>query len=131
MPYQQVVQKLRQKGLAAIRFEKEGNSRFRDCVTICRGGKLLFERYCYGEAASLVFCLWAKTVLADGTVEWNYAATEYSQKYEAPTRITGKEGDALLFDEKPALWQPAREYKTYPKAGLNGPVMLLRNLFKK
>ena len=58
------------KGCAALCYEREGNTKFRDRVTVFYDGKLVFERFCWGEAAGLVFAAWADGVGADGTIQW-------------------------------------------------------------
>ena len=37
------------------RYEKELETHFRDCLLFYLDGRIKFERYCYGEAACLVF----------------------------------------------------------------------------
>lgn len=37
------------------RYEKELETHFRDCLLFYLDGRIRFERYCYGEAACLVF----------------------------------------------------------------------------
>lgn len=59
MDFRHIIEDLKKGKIAARRFEKSGNNKFRDLVTVCSNGKLRFERYCYGEAASLVCTLWA------------------------------------------------------------------------
>lgn len=115
---QEVIQDLRAKKLAGVRFEREGRSRFRDCVIVAKNGKLGFERYCYGEAASLVCSFWATGVQPDGTIDWDYSTTDYSGKTEAPQKVTGVSRDALLFDDKEARWLPKTPYKSLPQAGV-------------
>ena len=41
------------------RYEKELETHFRDCMLFYLDGRIRFERYCYGEAACLVFSVWA------------------------------------------------------------------------
>ena len=40
------------------RYEKELETHFRDCMLFYLDGRIRFERYCYGEAACLVFSVW-------------------------------------------------------------------------
>ena len=42
------------------RYEKELETHFRDCMLFYLDGRIRFERYCYGEAACLVFSVWAR-----------------------------------------------------------------------
>lgn len=48
------------------RYEKELETHFRDCMLFYLDGRIRFERYCYGEAACLVFSVWAHGFDADG-----------------------------------------------------------------
>ena len=41
---------------------------FRDCLLFYLDGRIRFERYCYGEAACLVFSVWAHGFDADGNI---------------------------------------------------------------
>lgn len=129
MDFNTIVQDIRAQKLAACRFEEEGHHRFRDCVYIGRNGKIMFERYSYGEAASLVFGLRAKGIETDGTLLWDYGAISYSGKYEAPKQLTGYTDGALQFDGKPALWPVAARLKTLPQLGLGGVKMVFARLF--
>ena len=47
------------------RYEKELETHFRDCLLFYLDGRIRFERYCYGEAACLVFSAWAHGFDAD------------------------------------------------------------------
>lgn len=129
MDFSKVVEDMRWDRLAARRFEKEGHSRYRDCVYVARNGKIFFERYCYGEAASLVFGLKAKEVQPDGTIIWEPGKASYERPEEAPQKLSGYVNGALQFDDKPALWISEAEMKTYPAAGLTGVRMFFHRLF--
>ena len=79
-----------------IRYQQDGRHAFRDRVTVYYDGKVLFERFCYGESAGLVFTMWAEETAEDGTILWNYAACPNSHKTEAPKQLTGGDERALL-----------------------------------
>ena len=49
------------------RYEKELETHFRDCLLFYLDGRIRFERYCYGEAACLVFSVWAHGLTLTGT----------------------------------------------------------------
>ena len=61
------------------RYEKELETHFRDCMLFYLDGRIRFERYCYGEAACLVFSVWgtASTLTANccGTGNRNLKAS--------------------------------------------------------
>lgn len=48
------------------RYEKELETHFRDCLLFYLDGRIRFERYCYGEAACLVFSVWATALTQMG-----------------------------------------------------------------
>ncbi|MDL2324212.1 hypothetical protein LJC61_03550 [Ruminococcaceae bacterium OttesenSCG-928-A16] len=124
MDFAPVIDEIKQGKLAGRRFEKEGHGKFRDCVTVYRNNKLKFERYCYGEAASLVCVLWAAVPAANQPILWDTSASDYSGKTEAPQQLTGIEGGKLLLDGKATPWAPEKDYKTAPDAGLGRLAML-------
>lgn len=123
-----VLAALRQSGLAAMRYEQEGHSRFRDCLIVCRNGRLLFQRLSYGEAASLVFEMWADEVTPQGGIVWHSKNVAYSGKQEAPAAFTTYNGKALVLDGKTRRWLPVAPYKTFAKAGLGALAMLWQRL---
>ena len=111
--------------VAGMRYEKEGNQRFRDVLTICRNGRALFERYCYGEAAGLVCVLAGAVDAQSGEICWapegraNEAALA-----EAPRVLTGVEDGKLRFDGGRFLWAPAGTVRAERRAGLSRPAVL-------
>lgn len=131
MDFTPVIARLKQKKLAACRYEMEGHRKFRDCVTVCRNGKLLFERFNYGEAASLTFSMWAKGLNADGTIGWDYDSTKDKGRDEAPRLLTSVQNNAeeLIFDEGRYKWLPARDLRSMPSAGLGGFTMFFLRIF--
>ena len=53
------------------RYEKALETHFRDCMLFYLDGRIRFERYCYGEAACLVFSVWGHGIDADGKLQWD------------------------------------------------------------
>ncbi len=125
MDFTPIIEELQQQGLAGRRYEQEGHSRYRDCLTVCRSGRLLLERYCYGEAAGLVARLWAEQPEAGGSIAW-----EASHFDDLPKALTAIEGKALRLDEKKRLWQPQEDLRRIKgeKSGLLG---FFQNLAKR
>lgn len=115
MDFSQVFEDLKDAKLAARRYEREGHAKFRDCVTVVKGGKLLFERFCWGEAASLTFGM-KGTPMPDGSIEWQTPVGSYSAADEAPKQLTGYENGAMFFDNIPKKWLCECEMKKRPKA---------------
>lgn len=125
MDFNAIIDDLTQHKLAARRYEKAQHSKFRDMVTVCRNGKLRFERFCYGEAAGSVCVLWANGLTADGQIDWDMAKCLYSGKEEAPKELTAVQDGALEFDGKGRLlWEAKEDFKTLPEAGLGRLNML-------
>lgn len=83
------------------RYEKEMETHFRDCLLFYLDGRIRFERYCYGEAACLVFSTWAKGFDADGRILWEKEPEFESQRSALPRVLTDiqEEGTALQFDK--------------------------------
>ncbi|WOC32515.1 MULTISPECIES: hypothetical protein [Caproicibacterium] len=91
----------------ANRYERNrGPWRFRDCLLLYYDGRVRLERSCYGEAAGLVFTVWAERVEDDGSLQWQGlpAAAEH-----VPQQITALKDGALYLDEKPAAWNITEE----------------------
>jgi hypothetical protein len=70
------------------RYEKELETHFRDCLLFYLDGRIRFERYCYGEAACLVFSVWAHGFDADGNILWDREPEFESQKTAIPRVLT-------------------------------------------
>lgn len=125
-----IVAAVRADKLAGRAWEKGGApGKFRDRVTVYRDGKVLFERFCYGEAAGRVCALWAPGADEAGRILWDYGACAYSGKDEAPKALTGAGRGALVFDGKPVLWQPAADLPTDPANGYGALRMFFARLF--
>ena len=63
-------------------------------------GRIRFERYCYGEAACLVFSVWAHGFDNDGKILWDKEPEFESQRSALPRVLTDVQegGTALQFD---------------------------------
>ena len=86
--------------LCGRRYEKELETHFRDCLLFYIDGRIRFERYCYGEAACLVFSLWARGFGSDGGILWNKEPEFEVDQKAIPRVLTDiqEDGDALQFD---------------------------------
>lgn len=125
MTFEACVKSAKEQKLAGIRYEKSGRHHFRDRVTVYRDGKILFERFCYGEAAGLVFSMWGR---GEGeSAIWDYDSCAVSAKTEAPREITGGNETSLLFDGKQWTWGVEALLKTDSANGYG----LFRTLFGK
>ena len=85
--------------LCGCRYEKELETHFRDCLLFYIDGRIRFERYCYGEAACLVFSLWANGLDETGKILWvKEPEFEVDQK-AIPRVITDVQVKTEEFDE--------------------------------
>ena len=82
------------------RYEKELETHFRDCMLFYLDGRIRFERYCYGEAACLVFSVWAHGFDADGNILWDREPEFESQKTAIPRVLTDiqEDGDNFVLE---------------------------------
>lgn len=82
------------------RYEKEMETHFRDCLLFYLDGRIRFERYCYGEAACLVFSAWAHGFDDQGRILWDKEPEFESQRSALPRVLTNvmESGTALQFD---------------------------------
>ncbi len=129
MSVQQIAEKsFVPRGLAALCYEKEGNTKFRDRVTLFYDGRLLFERFCWGEAAGLVFAAWAEKVEPDGTIRWKQPLDAAVKPGDLPTAIASADRQALTFDQASARWLLEAEKKSDPAHGYGGMKVLLGRL---
>lgn len=82
------------------RYEKEWETHFRDCLLFYIDGRIKFERYCYGEAACLVFSVWASGLDAEGRILWDREPEFETDQKALPRQLTDvqEEGRALQFD---------------------------------
>lgn len=100
MYIQNLLSELEQTQNAGIRYQVPRWLPFRDRVTFYRDGKILFERFCYGESAGLIFTMWGSANAADDALEWDYESCADSKKTEAPKKLCACEDGALFFDDK-------------------------------
>lgn len=86
--------------LCGRRYEKELETHFRDCLLFYLDGKIRFERYCYGEAAGLVFGVWARGFDEEDNILWDNVPDFEMARKALPHRLTDVEenGNALQFD---------------------------------
>lgn len=96
------------------RYEKELETHFRDCMLFYIDGRIRFERYCYGEAACLVFSVWASGLDADGKILWEQEPEFESQQKAIPRVLTDVQegGTALQFDGARKRYLQTEEFDT-------------------
>lgn len=115
------------------RYEKELETHFRDCLLFYLDGRIKFERYCYGEAACLVFSVWGRGLDADGRILWEKEPEFDTDQKALPRRLTDvqENGDALQFDSARKRYVKTVEFDTDKMNGYSRfKVFLLRQRTK-
>lgn len=86
--------------VCATVYKREYQMDFQDCLFFYIDGKIRFERACYGEAAGLVFEVWASGFDQDGFIQWIDKPKYDSFVAALPTQLTDIQdnGNALQFD---------------------------------
>ena len=114
------------------RYEKELETHFRDCLLFYRDGRIRFERYCYGEAACLVFSVWAHGFDAEGKILWDKEPEFESQRSALPRVLTDvqESGNALQFDGARKRYCKTEEFESDKRNGYNRWKVFWMNLKK-
>lgn len=101
------------------RYERELETHFRDCLLFYIDGRIRFERYCYGEAACLVFSVWAHGFDDDGKILWDKEPEFETDQKAIPRVLTDiqDEGSALQFDGQRKRFVKTEELETDPANG--------------
>ena len=96
------------------RYEKELETHFRDCLLFYLDGRIRFERYCYGEAACLVFSVWGSGFDAEGRILWDKEPTIEADRAVLPRVLTDiqEDGCALQFDGARKRYVKTEEFET-------------------
>lgn len=104
------------------RYEKEWETHFRDCLLFYIDGRIKFERYCYGEAACLVFSVWASGFDADGRILWEKEPEFETDQKALPRVLTDiqEEGCALQFDGQFKRYVKTEEFPQDKPNGYSG-----------
>ena len=111
------------------RYEKELETHFRDCLLFYLDGRIKFERYCYGEAACLVFSVWAHGLDEEGRIRWDKEPEFETDQKALPRVLTDvqDEGTALQFDRLRKRYVLTEEFDTDKMNGYSRfKVFLLR-----
>lgn len=114
MKFDNIQKQVRQQRCAGFSYAQENPAAgFRDMVTVYCDGRLLFERFCAGEAAGRVCALWAPEGADEaGRIRWDYGACAYSGAQQAPKALTGAGAGGLVFDGRPYRWALCEQRKT-------------------
>lgn len=120
--------------LCGCRYEKELETHFRDCLLFYIDGRIRFERYCYGEAACLVFSLWANGLDETGKILW-VKEPEFEVDQKAIPRVitdVQENGTAVQVDNQRKYYVKTEEFdEDKPNGYGRFKVFLLRRKLKK
>ncbi|MEG2652027.1 MAG: hypothetical protein RSA17_00485 [Ruthenibacterium sp.] len=125
MTFSEITDAVKKEKCAGFRYQQSGHGQFRDRLTVYCDGKIRFERFCYGEAAGLVFAMTAKGADGAGVILWDYDACRNSRKTDAPRALTGGDAAALLLDGKASPWARTEALKSDAPHGYGRLRMLL------
>ncbi|WP_294452310.1 hypothetical protein [uncultured Gemmiger sp.] len=105
--------------LCGRRYEKELETHFRDCLLFYLDGRIRFERYCYGEAACLVFSAWAGGFDSSGHILWDKEPEFETDQKALPRCLTDiqENGNALQFDGLRKRYVYTEEFDADPANG--------------
>ena len=109
------------------RFEKEYEDKFRDCLSFYFDNKIIFERFCYGEGACLVYSVSA-TMNENGDILYKSPINPIIDQTALPKKLTNFGSDILYFDESPKKWSLSYVYKTDKLNGYTSLKCLFKNL---
>lgn len=109
-------------------YERELQAEFQDRLFFYFDGKIRFERACYGEAAGLVFEVWASGFDSDGNICWIDKPKYDSYLAALPDKLTDmqEDGKALQFDGQFRRFIFVSDFKNDPQRGYTKFKMLLK-----
>lgn len=119
------------KGMAALRFEREERHHYRDCLLFYMDGRARFERYCYGEAAGLVFGVWLEAIGDDGAIQYQGPFGIEVRQEALPQSLEVMAPDCLLLDGKQWKWKVAATLPSDPKNGYSRLKVVGWRLFRR
>ncbi len=117
MTFNELIVEIKRAKKSCYVFEKSKRSEFRDRLNVYYDGKILFERFCYGEAAGLVFCMWAQGVDSENNINWDYETCKNSKKTQAPKKIANYTSNYLQLDDKELKWECVKKLSFDRKNG--------------
>lgn len=112
------------------RYEKEYINKFRDCITFYFDENVLFQRYCYGEGACLVFQVWGK-FCSDGTITYKQPFDSLVDPAALPKAVTDLQQNILYCDGQRFKWEQIAELSSDKANGYSGLRVALGKLRKK
>lgn len=93
-------------------YQKENQTKFRDVLRVYIDGRVMFQRYCYGEAAGLVFDCQASGIDESGNINWVQEPEVQSRKEALPRKIASVDGDALVIEGETKRYIKTEELKS-------------------
>ncbi len=106
------------KGTVACVYERERcHLSNRDRLIFYRDGKIKFESYCYGEAATLTFeCFAAAPMSPEGALSWPESIRPPREIYP-PRNIRELSKEKLTVEDKQFIWNRIEERRSDPANG--------------
>lgn len=131
MDFSSIISEIKNAKCVGFRYQRAGHTRYRDRVTVYYDGRILFERFCYGEAAGLVFSLWAQSADASGAPQWDFSKCNVSNaREETPHQLTGAGEGGLVFDGKPVRWECTERLRSDKANGYGGLWNAIKRLLR-
>lgn len=118
------------RGAVALRYEQQERQHYRDCLLFYCDGGVLFERYCYGEAASLVFAAWVREIDADGVLVYEQPLAIGVKTQDLPRKLELLPDGRLSVDGGWNQWAVAATLREDKKNGY-GAMKRLTSSFTK
>lgn len=120
------------RGFAAVRFEIPGHRQFRDCMVFYYDGRARFERYCYGEAAGLVFGVWLESIASSGVITYRQPFDIAVKPEALPKAITAVlDSETLQMDGKESFWKVAQRLTCDKENGYPRIMVMVMSHFRK
>ncbi len=100
-------------------YEKERETKYRDQLRFYIDGKIIFERYCYGEAAGLVAHLESESLDDEGNIIWKNIENISLPGNPPPKSLTAisENLDALEFDGQFKKYKKIEVLSSYSPRG--------------
>lgn len=105
------------RGYVGVRYEQQERRSYRDCLVFYRDGNAVFKRYCYGEAAGLVFFAWIDGISAEGGISYREPFDIAVRPEELPRKLELLPDGRLRLDGKQNTWAVAAQLKSDPECG--------------
>ena len=127
MTIKELTEQIKSEKLCGFRYQQDGHHHFRDRFTVYDDGRMLFERFCYGEAAGLVYNAWANGADDNGVIDWDKKSFYEGFLEKLPKKITVMTAQNWTVDESIFKWSLVDKLKSDKANGYGA----LRRIFKR